>query len=91
MISSGARLPGTCAVVITTSAVFACSAINARPRIHRFFRQLDCVTTCVFSFDSAEIDFEKCRAERFHLFACGGAHVVTFDDSAETSRSGNRL
>jgi hypothetical protein len=69
-----------------------CMFCNQRAStIHRFFRKFDCVTACIFSFDSAEIDFEKRCAQGFHLLTCSGAHVVTFDDCAETSCGRDRL
>ena len=38
-----------------------------------------------------EIELEKMRAERHHLFLDDGAYVVAADDGAETARGSDRL
>src|SRR6185295_18181176 len=56
-----------------------------------FFRQLDRVTTRVFSLESAQVHIEKSCPERSHLFTGGGANVVRFNHSSEAPRGGNCL
>src|SRR5437762_108000 len=50
-----------------------------------FFRQLHGITTCVFSFESTQIDFQKCCPERPYLLTSGSPDIVGFNDSPETS------
>jgi hypothetical protein len=50
--------------------------------LQSFFGQFDCVAAFIFRLNSAEIDFEKFRAQRTHLLTRRCAHVVSFNDCA---------
>ncbi len=90
LMRTGARRPGTSAVVMTTSFAPICSTIHCALPLLLFGRKFFGVTACglrVF----AEIELEKLRAERLHLLFNDRSNVVTADDRAQAARRCDRL
>jgi hypothetical protein len=56
-----------------------------------FFGELGSVASAAFGVDAAEIDVEESCAEGADLFSGGGAHVISFNNCAETAARGDGL